>query len=163
MVNPVQQSGNVTPGHLAAWVTDGVLEDFGPAFGGQTVIASLRGANFNTTADQPIVIPPGIAAFRLQTILVCNAGVSLTTAAGGFYPLASKGGSPIVSAAQVYSALTTINTLMQPTLTSFANTTRFSGATLGQVAGNNAVWFALSTPQGVAATADLYLVGQDLS
>lgn len=41
----VQQSGNVTPGHLATWVTDGVLKDGGPAIAGQRVLASLRGAN----------------------------------------------------------------------------------------------------------------------
>lgn len=163
MVNPVQQSGNVTSGHLASWVTDGVIQDAGPATAGSTIIASLRGANFNTTADQPIVIPPGIAAFQLTGIVVTNAAISLSTAVGGFYPAASKGGTPIVSAAQVYSSLTTINALLQCTLASFGSTTRFSGSNLGVVAGQFAIWFALTTPQGVAATGDIYLQGVNLT
>lgn len=156
------QSGNVTPSHLAIWLGDGVLGDGGPG-NGQYILASLRGANFNTTNDQPIVIPQRIIAFRLQTIIVTNATVSLTTAVGGFYPAASKGGTPIIAASQVYSGLTTQDSLIQPTLAAFGSGTRFSARTLGQIVGLSAIWLSLTTGQGVAATADVYLAGQDLT
>lgn len=156
------QSGNVTPSHLAIWAADGILQDGGPG-NGQYILASLRGANFNTTNDQPIIIPQRIVAFRLQAIIVTNATVSLTTAAGGFYPAASKGGTPIVASSQVYSSLTTVNGLLAVTLASFGTNTRFSAATLGQINGLSAIWISLTTGQGVAATADVYILGSDLT
>lgn len=157
------QSGNVTPFHVAQWLADGVIGDGGPITPGQNVIASLRGANFNTTNDQPIIIPQRFVAFRLNSIIVTNATVSLTTAAGGLYPAASKGGTPIVAAAQVYSALTTAASLMTATLASFGSNTRFSAGNLGAINGLLAIWLSLTAGQGVAATADVYLIGTDLS
>src|SRR5215470_8316669 len=99
----VQQSGSITSGHVAQWQAIGVIGDGGAAPAAQRVIAALSGANFNTTADQPIAIPQRITAFQLTSIIITHASISLTTAAGGFYPAASKGGTPIVSAAQAYS------------------------------------------------------------
>jgi hypothetical protein len=157
----ILQSGKVTPGHLPIWVTDGVIGDGGVS--PFNVIASLRQANFNITSDQPIVIPSPITAFRLSNIIITNASVSLTTAVGGFYPAAAKGGTPIVSAAQVYTALTTANLLLLATLTSFGSTARFSSANLGTVAAQLVIWFSLTTAQGVAATADIYLIGDNLT
>jgi hypothetical protein len=160
----VQQSGNVTPGHLAAWGTQGVIVDWGAAPASQRVLASLRGANFNTTADQPIAIPQTVTAFQLTGIIITNSNVSPNlTAQGGFYPAASKGGSAIVAAAQSYISLTSANSLLSATLTSFANTTRFSSATLGTIGGLMQVWFSLTTAQGATASADIYLTGIDLS
>lgn len=157
------QSGQITPGHAAIWSADGVLQDGGPFPAGQRVIASLRGANFNTTNDQPIAIPQRFVAFQLTSIIITNATASLTTAAGGFYPAASKGGTPIVSAAQTYSALTTSASLMTATLASFGANTRFSAANLGSIGGLLMIWLSLTVGQGAAATADVYLCGQDLT
>ena len=157
----VLQSGVVTPNHVAVWTTDGVIQDGGTQ--SPSVLASLRGANFNSTSDQPIAIPATITAVQLTSIIITNANVSLTTAVGGFYPAALKGGPPIVSAAQTYSALTTSASLMTATLASFGANTRFSSANLGQILGLSNIWFALTTPQGVSATADIYLVGVNLS
>lgn len=159
----ILQSGSVTPGHSAIWTTDGVIQDGGSMPASQRVLASLRSANFNISTDQPILIPQAITAFQLTGIVVTNASLSLTNAAGGFYPLASKSGTPIVSAAQAYSALTTSNTLLQATLASFGQNTRFSSANLGAINGILAIWFSLTTPQGFAATADIYLMGTDLT
>ena len=157
----VLQSGTITPGHIAAWTTDGVIQDGGAA--PFNVIASLRSANFNITTDQPIIIPQSIVAFQLTGIVITNASLSLTTAQGGFYPAASKGGTPIVASSQAYSALTTANGLLSATLAAFGLTTRFSAATLGNINGLLAIWFALTTPQGAAATADVFLIGNNLS
>lgn len=159
----VLQSGGITPGHMARWTTDGVIQDGGGWPVGQRVLASLRGANFNTTGDQPIVVPNNITAFQLTGIVVTNAGLNLTVAAGGFYPQAAKGGTPIVAAAQVYSALSSATALLQATITSFGQNTRFSAANLGSVAGLLAIWLSLTTPQGLTATADAYLIGVDLT
>lgn len=159
----ILQSGAITPGHAATWAADGVLGDGGPFPAGQRVIASLRGANFNVTSDQPIIIPQRFVAFQVTSIIVTNSAVSLTTAAGGFYPAAAKGGTPIVSAAQGYSALSSIDALLAVTLASFGLNTRFSSRNLGMIGGLLAIWLSLTTGQGVNATADVYLCGIDLS
>ena len=152
----VEQSGSVTPGHLVRWVTDNVVADGGVA---QKVIASLFGANFNDTSDQPILIPPTITAFQLTGILVTNASLSLTTAAGGFYPQPSKAGTAIVAAGQVYSSLTDANHLLGCTLAGAVATTRYSVNNLP----NGYIYFSLTTPQGANATADIFILGTDLS
>jgi len=159
----VQQSGVITPGHLPVWVAPGVIGDGGAALAAQRVLASLRGANFNTTNDQPIAIPQRVTAFALTGILVTNASLSLTTAVGGFYPQAAKAGTPIVAAAQAYSALTTANALLNATLAAFGSATRFSSANLGTIGGLLNIWFSLTTAQPVAATADIFLIGLDLT
>lgn len=159
----ILQSGNVTPGHSAIWVTDGVLQDGGGTPAAQRVIASLRGANFNTVNDQPIAIPQRFTAFQLSSIIITNASLSLTTAVGGFYPQAAKVGTPIVAASQAYSVLTTAAGLMTATLAAFGSGTRFSSANLGSIGGLLMVWFSLTTAQGAAATGDVYLTGIDLT
>ena len=159
----VLQSGNVTPGHSAVWAADGVLKDGGGTPAAQRVLASLRGANFNSTTDQPIIIPLNFVAFQLTGIIITNASLSLTTAVGGFYPAASKGGTPLVSAAQAYSALTSSAALLQATLAAFGSGTRFSSANLASLGGLLAMYFSLTTAQGANATADIYAVGIDLS
>lgn len=159
----IQQSGNVTAGHIPIWLAPGVLGDGGSLGSATQVLASLRGANMNTTADQPISIPTTLAAFQLTSIVITNASISLTTAVGGFYPLAAKAGTPIVSAAQTYSALTTSAGLMTATLASFGANTRFSSGNLGTIGGILQIWFALTTPQGALASADLFLLGTNLT
>ena len=164
----ILQSGNVTPGHLGIWTTDGVLQDGGPILASQKVLCSLRQASFNTTADQPLLLPPAISAFQLTGIIITNASTPLSVAAGGFYPQTSKGGSAIVASSQVYSTLTNSNLLLQATLTAFAQNARFSGNNLSLVLNANnqygfALYFSLTTAQGAAATADIYAVGIDMS
>lgn len=118
------------------------------------VLASLIGANMNVTTDQPLVahIPVG-KAFYISRILMTNVTVSLTTAVGGVYSAAAKGGTVIVSAAQAYTALT-------GTSTQALSLTLAAGGT-GNVF-STAPTFALTTPQGAAATADIYLMGDIL-
>lgn len=152
----IVQSGNVTPGHLVVWETDGVARDGGPPIGtSETVLAKLLGANFNTTNDQAIALPSSISKFCLTRIIVTNASLSLTTAVGGFYPQPSKGGTAIVANSQVYSALIDATKLVNPTLASYGSGTVFTSSILTSFS----VYFALTTPQGAAATADIYLCG----
>lgn len=160
----VHQSGLITPGHVALWTTTGVIEDGGTiAVSQRNVLASARGVNFNTTNDQPIAIPQRVTAFQLTGIIVTNASVSLTTAVGGFYPAAGQAGLPIVAASQNYAGLTTSQILTTPMLTAFGQNTRFSSVNLGTIAGFLNIWFSLTTAQGAPASADIYLLGVDLS
>lgn len=110
-----------------------------------------RTANFNITTDQTISIdlPGGTSKYIIDKIDVINASTSLTLAAGGFYTAASKAGSALVSAAQLYSALTGSTLLLNPTL-ALATTIR-TELTL---------YFSLTTAQGGAATADIYIWGR---
>lgn len=157
----VEQSGLVTPGHIATWTTNGVIQDGGAA--PLNIIAALKNANFNSTGDQPILIPQSIVAFQITSIIVTNTSISLSAAVGGFYPQSAKGGTPIVSASQVYSALTTAASLLSVTLAAFGSGTRFSSANLGNINNVLAIWFSLTTAQPVNATADIYIVGNNLT
>lgn len=156
---PVLQSGSVTPGHAVKWVTDNVIGDAGSLPAAQKVLAYLNNASFNSTADQPIILPSSINAFQLTGILITNASISLTTAAGGFYPAASKAGTAIVAASQVYSTLTASTKLLSATLAAAVATTRYSTANLADWT----IYLSLTTAQGAAATADVYLIGIDLT
>ena len=152
----ILQSGNVTPGHLAAWVAPDVLGDGGPPIGqSETVLGLLLGADFNTTDDQQIEIVDTIAKICLTRIIVTNASLSLTTAVGGFYPQPAKAGTTIVANSQAYSGLTDATKLINPTLTSYGTGTLFTASILTAFS----IYFALTTPQGVVATADIYVCG----
>jgi hypothetical protein len=139
-----------------------VLQDGGAVPTGRLIVAG-SGYNFNSIDDQPITFPQYVTVFRLVNIIITNASTSLTTAQGGFYPAASKGGTPIVANTQAYSALTTASGLMTATLASFGTGTRFSAATLGNVGGLLAIWFSLTTGQGSVASADIYMVIDNLT
>ncbi len=155
----VEQSGNVSAGHLARWIGTGILADGGPLPMAQRVIASAPQASFDSTADQPLVLPSFMTAFQLTGLIITRASLSLTVATGGFYPQASKAGSAIVAAGQVYSALTTNALLMQATLTTFGQTALFTRDNLPDWS----IYFALTTGQPQSTTASIYAIGIDLS
>ena len=159
----VQQSGSITPGHVAIWATNGVISDGGPLVSSTNRLAALLSADFNSTADQAIQIPNTITAFQITGILITNASLSLTTATGGFYPTTAKGGTAIVANTQVYSSLTTPAKLLSATLAAGVSTTRYSSANLDNINGYLTLYLSLTAAQGVLATADLYLLGIDLT
>ena len=117
----------------------------------QYVLASLIGADFNVTTDQSITIPAG--RWIVRKIVVSNASISLTTAAGGIYTAASKGGTAIVAAAQVYSALTASGKFVDLTLAAGMATDILTATT---------IYFSLTTAQGAAATGDIFIIGDRL-
>lgn len=118
------------------------------------VIGKLIGANFNITTDNIIPIAPQADLYMVERIIVTNASISLTTAAGGVYTAASKGGTAIVAAAQVYSALTAANKFVALTLAATSLTDVFDAATQANF------YLNLTTGQGAAATADVYIYGR---
>jgi hypothetical protein len=124
------------------------------------VIAKLIGANLNVTADQALALQIADADnlvttlagnFILDKIVVTNASISLTTAAGGVYTAASKGGTAVVAAGQVYTALTASTKFVALTLANSA---------LTDVLNLSNLYFSLTTAQGAAATADIYVYGR---
>src|ERR1700686_2826344 len=83
-----------------------------PHFG--DMLGSLTGANLNSTADQAVTIAAG--KYILRRIVVTNASGAPSLAVGGIYTAASKGGTPVVAATQVFSALTSAGVSLDLTL-----------------------------------------------
>lgn len=112
------------------------------------LLFTLKGANFNVTTDQQLT-PTFNGKFRIKRVVITNASVSLTTAAGGFYPAASKGGTAIVASGQSYSALTGSALALEATLNNAS----------AVLAAGTSVYLSLTTGQGAPATADIYIFG----
>lgn len=112
------------------------------------LIGVLRGADMNSTTDQPIVCSP--IRYIIRRVIVTNASVNLTTAVGGIYTSPTKTGVPIVPAGQVYTSLTSPSKFIDTSLHALTSTDTFT---------NPGVYLSLTTPQGAAATADIYIYG----
>jgi hypothetical protein len=118
------------------------------------VLGRVIGANMNVTTDQPIFLNvPAGARYRLTEIWVANASVSLTTAVGGVYTAAAKGGTVLVLATQAYTAFTAATVLAAITVVA---------AQLAVTQNANPIYLSLTTPQGAAATADFFVFGDIL-
>lgn len=122
----------------------------GAAVGGYGLLGILRNVNMNITTDN--TIPMVAASYNLRRITMTNASISLTTAAGGIYTAASKGGTAVVAAGQVYSSLTAPTISLDLTL-----------AVSNVITAANPLFLNLTTAQGAAATADLYIYGERIS
>jgi hypothetical protein len=158
-VTGVLQSGSITPGHLATWVTDNVLGDGGTPLAQTTVLAQLLGADFNSTLDQALILPANLVAIQLFRIFVTRASSPVLAAAGGFYPQANKAGTAIVAASQTYSALINAAALVSCTFAGSATTTRFTRDNLPDWA----IYLSLTTGQGSDCLADVYITGTPLT
>jgi len=121
--------------------------------GQQRILGFIKGADFNSTADQAINIGKFGSKFLVTGFIVTNASASLTLAAGGLYSAASKGGTAVVLAAQVYSALTGSAVVLQAPIST-------AGASVALTVSQ--LFLSLTTAQGSAATADVYVLGVDL-
>lgn len=124
-------------------------------FGG-ILLGTLIGANMNSTADQIITMFSNPSKFIIRRIVVANASISLTTAAGGVYTAASKGGVAVVASSQAYSSLTTSALFLDLTL----STSGSASTTVKSSIPN--LYLSLTTAQGAAATADVYVYGDIL-
>lgn len=116
------------------------------------VLFTLIGADMNSTSDQSFTKLGTFTSYLPIRLSFTNVSTSLTTAAGGVYTAAAKGGTALVAAAQAYSG---------------ANATGAGGACsfapLGAGPQTATPILSLSTPQGGAATADFYYVGSAIS
>lgn len=133
----------------AGQVTPPPILTTAPILGTLTQLFVLSGANMNTTADQVFVQQFQFSKYVVSFVVAANPSISLTAAAGGIYTGASKGGSAIILASQVYSGLKTASDAINPQV-----------ATAGQqLLSQSGVYLSLTTPQGAAATADLFIMG----
>jgi len=125
--------------------------------GTQSLIGILKSVNFNITTDQaiPITLVGGYTNYRINDIVMVNASIALTTAVGGIYPAASKGGTPYVAATQTY---TTVNS----GVTAFLSLTKTNDGSLS-THNDPILYFSLTTAQGAAATADIYVFGTPIN
>lgn len=114
----------------------------------EQIIGTKIGANMNVTTDQAIPITRiGSQKYLITKIVVTNASISLTTAAGGVYQTTSKGGTAIVASSQAYSALSATTTALNLTLA------------INRTYTLDNIYLSLTTAQGAAATADVYVFG----
>jgi hypothetical protein len=125
---------------------------------GSGPLASLRGANFNSTADQAIAIPAKITAYHVSKIVVTNCSATPTLAVGGFYNAASKGGTALVAASQAYATLTSAGIGLEAVIVAAGLT---GGAQYRQTAAN--LYLSLTTAAGGASLCDIFVFGDDLS
>ncbi len=114
---------------------------------GPTLVGSFVGLNMNITTDQSLAlnIPAG-ASYFVRYFVMRNASISLTTAAGGIYTAASKGGTVLVLAATVYTQFTGPTIADKLLIVTAQNIALLTA---------NPIFFNLTTAQGAAATADL--------
>jgi len=128
-----------------------------------TILAKLFSADFNSIADQAIQFPKLITAFNITAILITNASAEPDNRRRRFYPTTAKGGTAIVANSQVYSSLTTSAKLLSATLAAGGATTRYSSANVDNISGYLTLYLSLTSAQSVAATADVYVIGSNLS
>lgn len=120
-----------------------------PYYAGQ-VVGRLIGANMNVTTDQAIAITA--SKYIIRRIVVTNASTNLTLAVGGFYTATSKGGTAVVAATQVYTALTGSTKYVEVTLQNLATDVLTAGT----------IYLSLTVAQGGAATCDVYVYADAL-
>lgn len=145
----IEQSGNVTPGHLASWATDGVLQDSGVALTNLygDLVNSVLGINFNAIADNvvPVNLPQGYTRYRVDKIIISGATASLTTARIGVFTATGGTGIAVVAA----STVVTVNTSLLDTNNNMQSLTIANQDTLAL--SDTVLYFRVSTPQGSPA------------
>lgn len=116
------------------------------------LIGRIYGADMNSTADQGITLPAG--TWQITQIFAAKGSVSMTTAAGGFYTGAGKTGTTIVAAGQVYTVLAGATTdVVALTMAATPTLAALSAPGVG-------LYLSLTTGQGSAATADIFVYGR---
>lgn len=116
-----------------------------PRYGCLGVLAAVD-LNVGTN-DNAITIES--ARYRIDKVVVENASINLTTVTAGLFTAAGGGGTTI-AADQALSALTASSKFLDLTLAGIAATDVFTDGTL---------YFRTGTPQGAAATANVYVFG----
>ena len=109
--------------------------------GGMAPLAYLTAANMNATTDQAFTWNIGSGTKCKITDIVC---VNPTTA---------KGGNALVASSQVYTNATGSGTIETLTLSAYPPKVVYA-------AGTTTLYLSLTTAQGAAATADLYVFGE---
>lgn len=113
------------------------------------LLASAQGVNLNAVAD---TVAPVLTSSRysVQSVIVTNASVDLTTAQLAVYSGAGATGTAVKSA----YALTGNSTPAKTVVTAATSTDALTGTPL---------YIRCTTAQGAAATADVFIYGYDLT
>ena len=121
-----------------------IISVVNPPIVGNVLLGKLSSANLNITTDQAITLLGGNKL--ITSIMFINSSETPTLAAGGFYTGAGKTGTVLVSTGQVYTALVASLSL---------NVTIALNYVTGTV-----IYFSLTTGNGTACTADIFVYGQ---
>lgn len=153
-MNQVLQSGVVTPGHLASWTTDGVVQDAGVTFVDtlSTYRSDALAVNFNkanTDTAIPINLPAGYTRWRCAAVRISGASGTLTTATCGLFTGPAATGATIVTG----GSSITVNNGTADTNNNFQQLTVNNQNTL--VYSDTVIYFRVANAQGVAATANV--------
>ena len=113
------------------------------------LIASAQSVNLNSVGDTlaNILVSGRVS---VQSIIVTNASVDLTTAQLAIYTAPAAGGTAVKTA----YALTGNTTAAKAVVTAATSTDAITGLNL---------YIRNTTPQGAAATADVFIYGYDLT
>ena len=114
------------------------------------LLASAQGVNLNQVGDTVAQILNNSGRYSVQSVIVTNASVDLTTAQMAIYTGAGATGTAIKSA----YALTGNSTAAKTVVTAATSTDAVSGTPL---------YIRCTTAQGAAATADVFIYGYDLT
>lgn len=160
-MNAVQQSGQVTPSHLAAWATDGVIEDAGVTFTNtygmfQSTILQVNFNSTNTDNPIPINLPVGYTKYRVHQIVISGATASLSTATCGVFTQQGAAGLGVVGTGTAITVTATAgdtNNNMQSLTIVNQNTLALIDTTL---------YFRVQTPEGGAALGNISVFYQPL-
>ena len=161
MSDSVLQSGNVTPGHLLSWVTDGVAEDAGVTFTNTYGLFSYtkQQINFNSAnTDNPLLInlPAGYTRYRIHNILIFNASQTLSTATCGVFTQAAGLGTAIVTSGTAI----TVTQSAEDTINNMQSLSINNQSTMSLI--DTTLYFRVQTAQGAAATGTVTIFYQPL-
>lgn len=161
MPGPLIQSGQVTPGHLGAFITDGVLGDAGVTLVNTyaefaSTVLEVNFNSSNTDNPVPINLPIGYTRYRVVQILISGANASLSTATCSVWTQQGGSGIAVVTNGTAITVTQTgIDTVnnMQSFSINNQNTMALSDTTL---------YFRVQNPQGGAALANITIIYQPL-
>jgi hypothetical protein len=113
------------------------------------LLASAQGVNVNSSGDtvMPII---NSSRWSVSNVVFTNASISLSTATAGVFTAPNGGGTAIVADAAL-SALNAASVVSQRSV-----------ATTAAQTGDN-LYLDVGTPQGAAATMDVFVYGYDLT
>ena len=114
------------------------------------LLGSLTAVNLNTGATDNVLAITA-TRFRVTAVVIEAASISLTTATAGLF--SGAGGVGTIAADQALAACTSSTKWLALTLSGVGLTDIFTGS----------VYFRVGTPQGVAATANVWVFGDDFS
>ena len=168
LTGPFGQSGVNDPQQYPFIYDSNTFWQLPPAFT-PTVIGKIIGADFNSAADQMIIVhfPPGYSKVVVTAVVGSNFSADLHTAQGGVYQSAGKTNCTIVPASQFWGtqASMTNNYYVNANVAggTCANAgTSMAGNQYGKLPANvpdQTFFLSLTTPEGSPATGNITIYG----